>query len=386
MATQRKGKGRTLTRVAGIGATLALVATAVVAAPAFATKNPATVTLSSSVGPSLVTGQAVSFTATVTTGGAPATGEIVFSVVGADNSTATCDGGNTQSLATSAGVTSATCSFAKGLPGKPLFYTVTAHLQDPNYKAPDATLNQQIGKSLTQTTISGLPGSAIAGEAFSFTATVQDQSPGTGSPTGSMEFAVCNYNAAPPPACTGGSGGTYVMATPTKVEQSLNENKITFSLPSGELQPGFYDVSADYVGDSNYWSSQSAFGYILVTKVPTTLGLVASDNPTYDGGREILRAVVHADTRATASLPGPGGTVTFTITGASGDTLVCQETGTPVIVIGVKAADQGVARCSITGEVHTIDSPYHITAVYSGNSVYDGSSGSGAVNVINPPA
>jgi large repetitive protein len=385
MATQRKGKGRTLTRVAGIGATLALVATAVVAAPAFATKNPATVTLTSSAGPSLVTGQPVTFTATVTTGGAPATGSILFSVTGSEGTTATCNGGNTQSLATSGGVTSATCTFPAGLLGKPLYYTVTAHLQDPNYKAPDATLTQQIGKSLTNTTIAGLAGSAVAGEPFSFTATVQDQSPGTGSPTGSMEFAVCAYSS-PPPTCTGGAGGTYLMPTPTKAEQSLNENKITFSLPSGVLQPGFYDVSADYVGDSNYWSSQSAFSYILVTKVPTTLGLVASDNPTYDGGREILRAVVHADTRATASLPGPGGTVTFTITGASGDTLVCQETGTPVIVIGVKAADQGVARCSITGDVHTIDSPYTITAVYSGNSVYDGSSGSGAVNVINPPA
>jgi hypothetical protein len=362
---------------------LALIATGVVAAPAFATKSPATIALSSSVPSGLVTGQAVSFTATVTTGGAPATGSIVFSVTGSTGSTATCDGGNTQSLSTSGGVTTATCSFAKGLLGKPLFYTVTAKLVDPNYKAPTATLTQLIGKSLTNTSISGLPGSVIAGEAFSFTATVQDVSPGTGSPTGSMEFAVCQFNA---PTCSGGPSGTFAMPAPTAAEQAANENKMTFSLPAGVLQPGFYDVSADYVGDSNYWSSQSNFSFLLVDKVATTLSLVDSDNPTFDGGREILRAVIHADTRATASLPGPGGTVTFTITGASGDTLVCNETGTPVIPIGVKAADQGVARCDISGNVHTIDSPYTITAVYSGNSVYDGSSGGGSVNVINPPA
>ncbi len=383
MATQWKGKGRSLTRVAGIGAALALIATGVVAAPAFATKSPATVTLSSSVPSGLVTGEAVAFTATVTTGGAPATGSIVFSVTGSQGTTATCDGGNTQNLATSGGVTTATCSFAKGLLGKPLVYTVTANLVDPNYKAPTATLTQVIDKSLTNTTISTLPGSVIASQPISFTATVQDTAPGTGSPTGSMEFAFCPFNQ---PTCTGGPGGTFVMPAPTPAEKALNENKITFNLPSGVLTPGFYDVSADYVGDSNYWSSQSNFSFILVDKVPTTLDLVASDNPTFDGGREVLRAVIHGDSRQTQSLGGPGGRVTFTITGASGDTLVCQETGTDTIPVGIKPADQGVARCTISGDVHTVDSPYTITAVYSGNSVYDGSSGSGGLNVINPPA
>jgi large repetitive protein len=381
MATQRKGKGRSLTRVAGIGATLALIATGVVAAPAFATKSPATVTLSSSVPSGLVTGEAVAFTATVTTGGAPATGSIVFSVTGSEGTTATCDGGNTQPLVTSGGVTTATCSFAKGLLGKPLVYTVTANLVDPHYKAPTATLTQIIDKSLTNTTIAGLPGSVIASQPLSFTATVQDTAPGTGSPTGSMEFAFCPFNQ---PTCQGGPGGTFVMPTPTKADQAQNENKITFNLPSGVLTPGFYDVSADYVGDSNYWSSQSNFSFILVGKVPTTLSLVASDNPTFDGGREVLRAVIHGDSRQTESLGGPGGTVTYTITGASGDTLVCQETGTDTIQVGVKPADQGVARCTISGDVHTVDSPYTITAVYSGNSIYDGSSGSGGLNVINP--
>ena len=89
-----------------------------------------------------MTGEAVAFTATVTTGGAPATGSIVFSVTGSEGTTATCDGGDTQPVATSGGVTTATCSFAKGLLGKPLVYTVTAKLVDPNYKAPTATLTQ----------------------------------------------------------------------------------------------------------------------------------------------------------------------------------------------------------------------------------------------------
>ena len=344
--------------------------------------SPATVTLTSSVpGVGLVTGEAVTFTATVTTSGAPATGSIDFAVVSSEGQVANCDGGNTQPVSTSGGVTTATCSFAKGLLGKPLFYNVSATLMDPNYTG-SATLVQLIDKSLTNTTVKQLPGSVLAGQAFTFNAVVQDISPGAGSPTGSMEFAVCPYFSS---TCTGAPGGVLHMAAPTKWDVAHNENRIKFSLPSGVLTPGFYTVSADYVGDSNYWSSQSNFSYLLVTPVPTEVSLVKSDNPTFDGGREILRAIIKGDSRATQSLGGPTGTVTFTITGRSGDTLNCEETGTPVIPVGTKSANQGVARCSISGKVHSSDSPYVIKAVYSGDSVYNGSSRIGGLKVVDHP-
>ncbi len=169
------------------------------------------------------------------------------------------------------------------------------------------------------------------------------------------------------------------------MDKAHNENRMKFSLPSGVLTPGFYTVSADYVGDSNYWSSESSFGFLLVTPVPTTVSLLKSDNPTFDGGREFLRAVVKGDSRATQSLGGPTGTVTFTITGRSGDTLNCEETGTPVVPVGTKPANQGVARCSISGEVKASDSPYIIKAVYSGDSVYNGSSKIGGLRVLDHP-
>ncbi len=175
------------------------------------------------------------------------------------------------------------------------------------------------------------------------------------------------------------------MPAPTQAEQALNENMITFSLPNGVPKPGLYDVSSIYVGDFNYRSSPSSFRHLLVTKVPTTLSLEPSRNPAFDGGRLVLRAVITADPRATSSLSGPSGTATFTITGAMGDTLVCQESGTPVIPVGTNLANQGVARCSISGEVHTSDSPYTVGLVYSGDSVYTGSSGSGSIKIVNHP-
>ncbi len=263
-------------------------------------------TLSSSAPTGLVTGEAVTFTATVTASpGPPFTGSIVFGVVGSQGAVATCDGGDAQPLSTTEGVTTATCSFADGLPGKQLNYTVSANLVDPHYTAPTATLVQRINKSLTETTISGLAGSVIAGEAFTFTATVQDVAPGTGSPTGVMQFALCPQNR--PPPCTGYPSGASQLPAPSPQEQALNENQITFSLPSGVLKPGFYAVSAIYVGDSNYRSSPSPLSNFLVTKVPTTLALVASRNPAFDGGRLVLRAIITPDPRATSSLSGPSG-------------------------------------------------------------------------------
>jgi hypothetical protein len=388
MAKPRNRRFWSLFRLAGVGAALVLVvtATATSAAPAISGggTSSATVTLSSSVpGIGLVTGEAVSFTATITTSGAPATGDVVFSVVGADGTVVTCDGGDTQPISTSGGVTTATCSFADGLLRSPLFYTISADLVDPNHTAPTATLIQQIRKSLTDTTISGLPRSVIAGEGFTFTATVQDTSPGTGSPTGSMQFAICPLKKSPP--CAGSPSGASVMPAPTMAEQALNENMITFSLPSGVLKPGLYDVSAIYVGDPNYRSSPSRFRLLAVTRVPTTLSLEPSRNPAFDGGRLVLRAVITADPRATSSLRGPSGTATFTITGASGDTLVCRESGTPVIPVGTNSANHGVARCSVTGEIQTSDSPYTVGLVYSGDSIYTGSSASGSVTVVNKP-
>ena len=338
-------------------------------------------TLSSSAPSGLVTGEPVTFTATVTASpGPPFTGSIVFGVVGSQGAVATCDGGDTQPLSTTEGVTTATCSFADGLPGKQLNYTVSAKLVDPHYTAPTATLVQRISKSLTETTISGLPGSVIAGEAFTFTATVQDVAPGTGSPTGFMQFALCPENR--PPPCTGYPSGAAQLPAPSPQEQALNENQITFSLPSGVAKPGFYEVSAIYVGDSNYRSSPSPLSNFLVEKVPTTLALVASRNPAFDGGRLVLRAIIIPDPRATSSLSGPSGKVRFTITGSSGDTLVCLQTGTPVIPVGTSLANQGLARCSITGEISAADSPYTVTAAYSGDSVYLHSTQSGGFTVI----
>jgi large repetitive protein len=381
-----RNRGGALFRAVGTGGTLAFVLTAAIVGPAYACGGgdpPATMTLSSSVPTGLVTGQAITFTATVSASRGPTRGLVAFAVAGSDGTAVACDDGDMQPLSTGGGgETTATCAIASGLQATVSDYTVSASLVDSHDTASPATLDQKVQKSLTDTTISGLPGSVIAGQAFSFSATVQDVSPGTGSPTGMMQFAVCPHSQKR--LCTGYPSGAFPLPTPTPAEQALNENEITFSLPSGVLKPGNYDVSAIYVGDLTHRSSPSLDSALQVTKVPTTLSLEPSRNPAFDGGRLVFRSVITADPRATASLAGPSGTVTLTITGASGNTLVCHQTGTPVVPVGTRAANQGVARCSVTGQISAADSPYTITAVYSGDRVHESSTGSATVDVIPP--
>jgi len=345
-------------------------------------KATATIGVTSSAS-SLVNGQPVSFTATVTGVNPPGTGmpadgsTMLFSVVGSNGTTRTCDGGS-NSVVLAGG--SATCNFAAGLAAKPLSYTVSATLQDPNFKSPVAgSLVQQISKAGSTTTVSGLPGSLVASQSFTFKVVVATTSPGTGVPSSQLEWAICpNQDACTPQ--TGTKGGTIQLLAPTAGEIASNQNKAIISVPEG-LTPGFYDVYANYEGDPNIGVSSSAVGHILVTTIPTTTDVFFNKNPVLGGGRVAIRAAINIDPRATGSLGSPSGTVTFTITGASSDTLTC-DTGSNVIDISTTATNQGFAKCVIdAGQLMSTDAPYQVQAVYSGDSNYAGSTGYGDVNV-----
>ncbi len=66
-----------------------------------------------------------------------------------------CSGGDTQPISAS----SAQCNFPSGLSGKPLSYTVSATLSDPNLKSPiGGSLVQQVGQAKTSTVLTGIPG------------------------------------------------------------------------------------------------------------------------------------------------------------------------------------------------------------------------------------
>ncbi len=342
-------------------------------------KQSATISVVSSVPGLLLGGQAVTFTATVTPSGPPPpTGSVVFSVVGSGGTTATCDGGDTQPLSGS----SATCSFAAGLTARPDFYTVTATLKDPNYNTPvSGSLVQQMQKSPTSTSVSGVPSSVIAGQTFGFTITIQTQAPASGVPQGNIEWAVCSVNA---PSCSGSNapaGGTFQLPTPTKKDIKNNEQLLKFSVPGGIAPPGLYSVSATFWGAADFQSSTSTDSNMLVKKVPTSMSLFMSSNPVRSGDRLVIRVGIIGSTLASPSIGAPTGTVTFSIVGASSDSLTC-DTGSNVMTISTNAQNQGFASCTIPfGVISQADGPYEVQANYSGDNIYDSANASQDVHV-----
>ena len=341
-------------------------------------KASATLSVTGSVAGTLFTGQAVSYTATVTgitpPGAGSPTGSIVFSVTGGGE-TANCQGGDTQPLSGS----SATCNIPGGLQTKPLSYTVTATLQDPNYKSPVAgSLVQLMTKAQTTTTVSGVPTSVIASQVFDVHITIQTQAPAGGVPMGYIEWSACNvHDTTQCPV-----GGTYQMPTPTPSDIANNQQVIHFSVPGGIRTPGLYGVTAQFFGGNNYQNSfQSNQSTMVVQKVPTSMGLETSSNPVRNENRLVLRASIISNSNASPSLGAPSGTVTFSIVGAMGDSLTCS-TGTNVVQISTNAQNQGFAACTIaTNTLTTSDSPYEVQAQYSGDSSYDSVAGSATVVV-----
>ena len=351
-------------------------------------KAAVTVGLTSSAA-SAVTGQLISFTASITSvtppGSGTPSGNIVFLVQGNNvlpgqpGFSETCDGGNTQPL--SGG--SAICNFAGGLVAVPITYTVTATLKDPNFtSSPAASLVQPVNKASTTTTVSGLPagGSVLASQGFTFTVTIQSNSPSGTVPTGNLEWAVCVQNAT---TCSGLPGGTFLMPKPTAKDIAHHEQIVTYSVPGG-MPTGLYTLNANFSGNSNYGASSAPTKFILVHKAPTSMHIVVGHNPLLEGSNMQIKAAVVADPATSDSLGAPQGTVTFTVTGAGGDTVTCNS-GSNVITISTTSSNQGRAVCTVrAADISAGDSPYEVHAQYSGDHNYDSVAGNELVYVDTP--
>ncbi len=350
-------------------------------------KATTTIMVTSSSG-TVVTGETVSFTADIAVnspGAGTPTGSVIFTVAGngPPATTETCDGGDTQSISS----LSATCSFSAGLPAKSLTYTISATLSDPNFKSPVAgTLVQAVNKAATSTSLFGFQGSYVATQGFTLGVEVQTTSPGMEAPTGDVEWGICQDGASSCDAETGTRGGNVQLPAPKAKDVSNNFNKVEIGVPEG-LEPGFWDVVANYEGNGDLGAStNTTVAHILVTTVPTTMDLFLNHNPVKNEGRLVIKAVVNPTVRATGSLGAPSGSVTFTIAGSDSpsDTLTCGS-GSNVVDISTTIDNQGIAKCVIAaGQLTSANGPYMLQAAYSGDSTYNSVSDSGNVNVAGP--
>jgi hypothetical protein len=203
-----------------------------------------TTTLTSDQPTGSVYGQVVTFTATVspTVSEGPATGSVQFQVDGNDL-------GSPVSLSNGA-ATMSTAGLTVGA------HTIDAlYSGDSNFLPSTGTTSQIVNQDTTTIAVSPSTNPSDFGEALTLTATVSADAPGSGTPTGSVDFF--DTTTATDLGSVSLSGDSASLATPT-------------------LPVGSQTITFSYSGDSNFLASN---GTVTVTIVPSIYVL----NATVDG-------------------------------------------------------------------------------------------------------
>jgi large repetitive protein len=288
-------------------------------------------TLTSTAQPS-VTGQAASVTATVTSGpgqGTPS-GSVTFTVDGSPQPAVTLVNGKASVKLT---------SLAAGT------HTITAaYSGDANHVAnTSASFTQIVDQDATSASLTTTRTPSTYGQSGSITVKVKANSPGSGTPTGTVTFAV------------DGTAGQPV---------ALSVGKAT--MPLAGLGAGTHQITVSYSGDQNYLGATSSALAQVINPVSTTTTLATSANPVQQGGAGAITAKVKD------VLPGKGaptGTVTFTVNGVAGH---------PVPLTAFASARLALSK--LAAGTNTI------TATYNGDADHAAATSAQLVEVVNPPA
>lgn len=274
-----------------------------------------TTTLTSSENPSEV-GDALTFTATVTAGGAPVTtGDVTFTVDGTDTLTAPVSASGVVTLDTST-LTAGT-------------HTIEARYAGTTTYAPSSDdLAQVVSLLVTATTLTSSLNPSDVGDALTFTATVS--SGGAPVTTGSVTFSI---------------DGTDYFTTPVSAGGVATLNYDTFTA-------GTYAIVARYVANATYATSSASVDQVVSLNATTTT-VTSSLNPSSVGD-----AVTFTATVVSGGAPVASGSVTFSVD------------GTPVGgAVPVSAAGEATLTTStLTAGSHTIEASYTGLPTYGPSS------------------
>lgn len=301
------------------------------APPSMPSAVTTTITLSSSVNPSVV-GQQITYTAAISP--TPDGGTVDFQDGGSD-----IGGCGAVPVDTSSGT--ATCQVTYTSTGS---HTITAiYSGDSSYTTSTSdALTQTLNKASTATSLSSSQNPATVGQSVTVTATIAVVSPGAGSPSGTVAFD---------------DNGTAIGGC---ASQPVSGGQATCT--TSALSAGSHPITAVYSGDSNYAGSTSDTLTQTVTKIATTTSLSSSANPSVVG-----QPVTY--TAAVSPVP-DGGTVAFTDGGAAIG-------GCGSVTVG---ANTGTATCRVT---YTATGGHNIAAAYSGDGTYAGSSSNTVNQTVN---
>ncbi|RNM17305.1 beta strand repeat-containing protein [Nocardioides pocheonensis] len=302
-----------------------------------------TTTLASSTNPS-VTGQSVTFTATVAAA-APGSGTPTGTVAFQDGATTLSCTGGAQTL-NGSGVATCQVPFSSA-GGKSVVATYSG---STNYlTSSSASLSQNVNSASTTTTVSSSGLSSVTGQSVTYTASVAPVSPGAGTPAGTVAFK---------------DGGTVISGCGA---QTLSAGAATCVVTPSV---GSHPITAVYAGTADFTTSTSSSITQVVSAASTTTSLTSAPNPSVTGQNVTFTATVTAVNPGTGT---PTGTVSFT---SGGLAITC--TGGSQTLNG-----SGVATCQTTFSTSGTKS---IVATYAGTTDYLGSASTAVSQVVNVPA
>jgi len=384
------------------------------------TVNPpaANTTLTSSLNPALP-GQAITFTAAVTGNGVTPTGTVTFTDGSTVLATVNVDANGNAAYTTS--------SLALGS------HTITATYNgDSNYGSSSASLMQWIGQEMTSTSVVSSANPAMPGQSVQFTATVLI---GVGTPTGSVSFldgntmlgsgslALVNgtYQAtfttstlalgshyitavyAGSPTCASSSAALTQTVVPATAGVTLSSNAnpsqpgqpVTFTAtvmaaaPMGAPAPSgtitFYNGTSA-IGSSGISVVNGAYQATLITTLGsgsyTIAAIYSGDNYYTSGSGTLVQTVGQSSLfsssmslSSSASPSAPGQAVTFVATvsgyGSTPSGSVTFLDGTTVLGSATLTGSNGVSQASLTTSALALGT-HDITAIYTGDGVYEG--------------
>ena len=287
-------------------------------------------------------GSVMTFSVAVTgSGGVAPTGVVTWTFSGSGGTTVSaCD---SPVVPTSSGaVTTYVCSVTAHSYGN---YVVTArYAGDVNYTAVTSNSVTLIVSILSPTITLTYSGTPTLGGSITLTATAVGPS-GKPAPAGSMAWTVLDPTGAP-----------VTCGTPTVNTLSLTPPTTAYTCVFPTVLAGSYSATANFPGDSNYSSSNSAISTITVAKANPTLNVIGVQTTTGTGQVTTFTATITGSTGSVA----PTGAPVWILTGTS-DTSCTASTST---ISG--PVNSGVSS------IYTCQIPSNSSGAYSAQITYPG--------------
>jgi hypothetical protein len=201
----------------------------------------------------------------------------------------------------------------------------------------------------TSTILASSDNPSVVGEQVTYSATV---STGSGTPTGSVTFK----DGATTISCEAGSSAFNGTTATCKVTYAGSTN--------GTSHP----ITAVYGGDTSYLGSTSAELDQAVNKANTTIAVSSNHNPSVTG-----QSVTYT---ATISVNSPG-------SGLPAGTVNLKDGGTTITGCATQTVTGGQATCTVAGGYNASGGNRTISAVYSGDTNFNGSTSANFTQTVN---